>query len=34
MVFECDPDMEKSNVAKHGVDFTTVPAAFNDPAGS
>lgn len=31
MDFECDPEKEKSNAAKHGVDFSTVPAAFNDP---
>jgi uncharacterized DUF497 family protein len=31
MVFECDPEKERANLAKHGVDFSTVPAAFNDP---
>lgn len=31
MDFECDPEKERSNLAKHGVDFSTVPAAFNDP---
>ncbi len=30
MVFECDPEKEKLNFAKHGVDFSTVPMAFND----
>jgi len=29
--FECDPAKERSNLPKHGVDFSTVPAAFNDP---
>lgn len=31
MVFECDLEKEKLNLAKHGVDFSTVPMAFNDP---
>jgi uncharacterized protein len=31
MVFECDPEKEKRIFAKHGVDFSTVPVAFNDP---
>jgi len=31
MVFECDPEKEVVNLAKHGVDFSTVPEAFNDP---
>ena len=31
MLFECDPEKEKLNLTKHGVDFSTVPMAFNDP---
>lgn len=31
MAFEFDPDKEKANVEKHGVDFSSVEAAFNDP---
>lgn len=31
MVFECDRDKETLNLAKHGVDFSTVPVAFNVP---
>ena len=31
MTFECDPEKEKANLAKHGVDFSTVTAVFDDP---
>jgi hypothetical protein len=31
MAFEWDLTKEAANVAKHGVDFSTVPAAFDDP---
>jgi uncharacterized DUF497 family protein len=31
VIFECDPEKEQANLAKHGVDFSTVPAVFADP---
>jgi len=31
MLFECDPEKEALNLKKHGVDFSTVGAAFADP---
>jgi uncharacterized DUF497 family protein len=31
MAFEWDAAKESTNAAKHGVDFSTVPAAFDDP---
>jgi uncharacterized DUF497 family protein len=31
MVFEWDSTKEAANLEKHGVDFSTVPAAFDDP---
>ena len=31
MVFEWDVAKEAANIGKHGIDFSTVPAAFEDP---
>jgi hypothetical protein len=31
MAFEWDAAKEAANLVKHGVDFSTVPAAFDDP---
>ncbi len=31
MAFEWDAAKEAANLEKHGVDFATVPAAFEDP---
>jgi len=31
MIFECDPEKEAANLAKRGVDFSTVSAVFEDP---
>ena len=31
MVFEWDVAKEAANIGKHGVGFTTVPTAFEDP---
>jgi len=31
MEFESDPAKEAKNLEKHGVDFSTIPAAFTDP---
>ena len=31
MAFEWDLAKEEANLEKHGVDFSTVPAAFDDP---
>jgi hypothetical protein len=31
VVFECDPEKEAANLAKHGVGFSTVAAVFSDP---
>jgi uncharacterized DUF497 family protein len=31
MVFEWDAEKEASNLAKHGIGFSTVPIAFDDP---
>ncbi len=31
MLFECDPDKEAANLAKHGVDFSAVELVFRDP---
>ena len=31
MEFQWDPDKERSNVEKHGVDFTEAKTVFGDP---
>ena len=31
MEFEWDPDKERSNVGKHGLDFAEAMTVFNDP---
>jgi uncharacterized DUF497 family protein len=31
MELEFDPEKEKSNVSKHGIDFSTVEEVFADP---
>lgn len=31
MAFEWDAAKETANLEKHGVDFSTVPEAFDDP---
>ena len=31
MEFEWDPDKERTNIERHGVDFTEAATAFGDP---
>lgn len=31
MRFEWDPDKERKNIKKHGIDFTTAALVFEDP---